>query len=193
MTVRFTFLLLTTLFFAGCSEKLYYQNIGSQEKCDCKKEAYWFNDKCWKNFEDETISVSDIDSVVNAEIIQSKSALISVGDQTHPIDVFFPIPEDKVFIILTEYTDAQGRKSMISEVPMKAMRKNEIEADVLVLNGSIMQGEFDTIPHASGSVMFNISEEEDEISALGYFVEMNQTDSTQFSYSGSESRCGLGD
>ena len=88
-----------------------HKRITSEEKCDCKNGSYWYKNQCWKDFEDEAISKVDIDSVVTAELIQAESARISVNDQSYPIDLFFPIPQGKEFIILLEYTDEQSRKS----------------------------------------------------------------------------------
>lgn len=114
MTVRLSVLLLLTLLVSSCGNKLNYVHVRSEEKCDCKKDSYWYNSKCWKNYQNEAISIRDIDSVVKIEIAQSQTALITIDEQTFPIDVFFPIPEDKVFVVLTEFTDESGRKSMIS-------------------------------------------------------------------------------
>lgn len=192
MSTRFSFLLLIMCFLSGCSEKLSYTNVRSQEKCECKKDAYWYNDKCWKDFQDESISIADIDSVVSEEIALAEKAKIQLGDETHAIDVFFPIPEGESFIILTEYTDSGGKKSMISEIPMKSMKKKNLSTDVVVLNGSAFGGEVDSIPHGQGTVNFDISEDEGEIAASGYFIEIDGVDSTSFSYVGAESLSGLG-
>lgn len=193
MTVRSFLFPLSVFFLFSCSDKMSYSNVISKEKCECKKDAYWYNSKCWKDFQDEAISQSDIDSVVKAELIAAESALVAVGDEKYPIDVFLPIPQDEEFLVLTEYTDSEGRRSMVSQIPMKSMRKKEVQADLIVLSGSAMNGEIDTIPYASGSLTLNISDDESQMDASGYFLKLNQTDTIEFSYRGSESLSGLGD
>lgn len=191
--MRLSFLFLSLLFLSSCSEKLFYSSIQTQDKCDCKKDGYWYKDKCWKDFEDEEISIADIDSVVQAEMAQAEVALITINSQQHPIDLFFPIPQDDIFLVLLEYTDVNGRKSMISQIPMKSMRKENVSADVIVLNGGVMNGEVDSIPFGTGSVEFIFSEDKGKIIANGIFTELNSNDSIPFSYTGTESLSGLGD
>jgi hypothetical protein len=170
-----------------------HKRITSEEKCDCKNGSYWYKNQCWKDFEDEAISKVDIDSVVTAELIQAESARISVNDQSYPIDLFFPIPQGKEFIILLEYTDEQSRKSMLSLIPMKEMRKEHVKAYVTVLNGTIMGGETDSIAFGKGTVDFTFTKEEDNVLAKGTFISMNNSDTSSFSYTGSESLSGLGE
>ncbi len=191
--MRLSYLFFSLFFLSSCSVKLFYPSVQSQDKCDCKKDGYWYKSKCWKDFEDEAISINDIDSVVQAEMIQAEAALITINNQKYPIDIFFPIPQDDVFIVLLEYTDVNGRKSMISEIPLKSMRKENVSTGVIVLNGGVMNGKVDSIPFGTGSVEFVFLEDEDKVIANGVFTESSTNDSIAFSYIGTGSLSGLGD
>ncbi|PHR32750.1 MAG: hypothetical protein COA38_05955 [Fluviicola sp.] len=175
------------------STSMLHKRITTEDKCNCKKDSYWYENQCWKDYEDEAISINDIDSVVNAEMIQAEAANIFIRDKSYPIDIFFPIPEDDVFIILLEYTDEGGRKSMLSQIPIKKMRKENISTDVLVLNGTIMGGELDSIPFGNGTVDFKFTDEGDEVHANGTFTTSGDSNTVKFNYTGSESLSGLGD
>lgn len=194
MTKTLSIIISLLLLSTSCGKRLTYLGSRSQEKCACKTDGYWYDNKCWKDFEDEAISINAIDSVVGAELEAAALARITVGNDSYPLNVFFPIPQKKTVILLTEYTDSNGRKSMISIVPQKAVGKDKVVSNVALFNGTIMNDNYDTIPYAAGKVQFLISEDQDEFAASGHFLKANQeSDSLPFSYVGSESLAGLGD
>ncbi len=72
------------------------ETIPADDKAACEAAGgYWYKGKCWKNFEDEGISNEDIDRVVAKEMAALEEAVVKLGDESYPVEFFFPESTDE--------------------------------------------------------------------------------------------------
>lgn len=172
-------------------KSLDYKTIHSQKKCDSKKNSTWYNGICWRNFEDESISLTDIDSIVSQQLLLAEQATLKIGNQAFPLTAFIPLPEGKKTFIIAEYTDSTGAKSLITALDEKETKQKKGEKPHVILNGSVMRETFDTVPYARGIIHYNLKDE-NQMQFSGYFIENQSKDSLVFSFEGNEAVSGLG-
>lgn len=185
--------LLFIILLSSCSPGLNYTNIQSEEKCNCKKDSYWYNSTCWKNYEDERIPKNEIDSIVESELIVLKNSTILLNNHHHPLTSFFPYEEGKEVILITNYTKEDQEFTMLTPFARKKMRSKRIEAPSIVYKGNVLQETMDTVLYGSGSAQLHLNKKnEDRIKVNGHFIEAITQDSISFDYIGDMTLSGMG-
>ena len=77
------FLILASVFVFLTQNLLAQKKIG-KESCT-KNKGYWYGNKCWENFEDESISANDIDRFVEEQIKIINKAMVQIDGRNYPI------------------------------------------------------------------------------------------------------------
>lgn len=134
------FLTITTvsIFFCCKSNKaLFDETIQSESLC-AQKNGYWYEGKCWSDFEEEGIATSKIDSVVAEQMASIESSTITINAVKYPIAMFFPEMDGKELIFITVYEDEEGAKTIIQSLKLKQMEKEVFSAPALLLAGNVM-------------------------------------------------------
>ena len=115
-----------TLLMSSCSETetetLLFNSVKNVSACT-DKGGYWYNDKCWKDFEDDGILKSKIDSVVSAEMIVIKKSTFKINDQTYPLVAFLPIEEEDGLLLVAVYGTEDRFKTIIFPTGKKNIEK----------------------------------------------------------------------
>lgn len=157
-------LLVVVFFLHNCnsSQSLTIKNVNDAASC-VTKDGYWYQGKCWADYEDEGISKSEIDQVVEEEMQFINTARININDSDFPIEFFFPIPEGSEVIFLTVYEDIDGPKSLIQSIPIRKLEgKGVFQSEATLMVGNLITAdegdEVNTL--ASGPVQVEILDEE---------------------------------
>ena len=87
-------------------------DVLSKEACDSKN-GYWYNNKCWANFEDEGISKEAIDSVVKEQFKWIKNSKIKIDDTSYPIVFFMPEEDGKELFLITVFREDDTEKTLL--------------------------------------------------------------------------------
>lgn len=67
----------------GCSQKsLLYKNANTQSACDAQK-GYWYNEQCWKGYEDEGISKEDLEQEVEKQMAIIDKTVVIINDKSY--------------------------------------------------------------------------------------------------------------
>lgn len=127
------------LLFACAGSKPLTYNVSSETQC-AKKDGYWYKGKCWKDFEEEGIAVSDIDSVVDEQMALYERFRVDIDGKTYPLIQFLPVPQGEKLILITTYQDEAEVVSIYQEVPQKALKKKgTVASDAALIQGNIME------------------------------------------------------
>ena len=139
----FTYISLIGLL-VSCSstQKLTYNNAQDKLHCETKK-GYWYKNKCWKNFKDEEISNSKIDSTVISQIKIIKQSTFVIDKKSYPLVAFIPIEEKEGLLLITVYGTKDHYKSLIFPSQEKSVKGGTFTTPVIHLDGDITTGEFD--------------------------------------------------
>lgn len=180
----------TSLLLSGCGNSLLYEKISTKEACDCKKNSYWYNGKCWKDYEDERLPPEEVSGIVAKQMKQIESASITVGTKTHSLTGFFPFPEGKKVLILATYSTPEGEQTLLSQTGKLNLVKKKFKSKVIQFNGNVLAGDMDTIPSAQGLASFNRIDKTEDYHVSGT-LEHDET-STPFSYTTNEALEGAG-
>lgn len=138
------FLLFTfsiSLFLGACtgSSPFLYSGITSSKTCT-KQGGYWYNEKCWRNYEDASIDKADIDKLVEKQIELAQNTMITIGQQSYPLKMMMPIPQGKSYIFLTMFEDEKGTITIYQTVNKKELdRKGKAVSNALFIRGNLLE------------------------------------------------------
>lgn len=138
-TLIYTGLLLLIFSFTACnnSKSLSYKSIETKSKCTLKN-GYWYNDKCWKEFDDDGISAVDIDEVVEKQMLIINHTKITIDGKEHLIKIAFPsLEDDNIFLIILYHNGIEDR-TLLAIFPEKSMGKRKDSVTAMLLKGNIL-------------------------------------------------------
>lgn len=138
-TIIYTGLLLLIFSFTACnnSKSLSYQNIETKLKCESKN-GYWYQDKCWKEFEDDGISRVDIDEVVEKQMLIINNTKITIDGKEHLIKIVFPSLEDDHILLIILYHNGTEDRTILARFPEKSMEKGRDSVTAILLKGNLL-------------------------------------------------------
>ena len=138
-TVVYTGLLLQISSFTACvnSKSLSYQNIETKSKCELKN-GYWYNDKCWKEFEDDGISAVDIDEVVEKQMVIINKTKITIDGKEHLIKSVLPNPEDDNILLIVLFNNGTEDRTLLAIFPEKSIEKGKDSVTAILLKGNLL-------------------------------------------------------
>lgn len=177
---------------SGCSKSLIYNSAKTKSEC-CEKNGYWYNGKCWKNFEDEGISISKIDSVVLAEMEIIEKSKIEMDGKMYPLISFLPIEEDGGYMLIAVYGTKENYKTLILPTKKKNITNGVFETACLLFNGDAIAGTLGENPIATGTATVNVVNiDHFDIEICGMVSDNEKGNVQEFSFIPNESISGAG-
>ena len=129
----------TLLLIVSCSKSLVYNSVKNGSQCS-KKEGYWYKNKCWKNYEDEGISASKIDSTVSSQMEIIRKSIITIDNQTFQLIAFLPIKEDEGMLLISVYKTQNNYKTLVFPTGKKHLKNETLESKALLFDGDAISG-----------------------------------------------------
>lgn len=148
---------LLLLLTASCSKTLLYKSVSNQSQCSELK-GYWYNNKCWKGFEDDGIAKNKVDSIVSAQIKLIEQSTFTFDNQTHPLVTFLPIEKDNKLLFIAVYGKKEDYKTLIFPTGKKQddIENGVFESIALHFNGDAISGNMDKESKLEGTATINI-------------------------------------
>ena len=102
------------------------------------KGSYWYQEKCWPDFTESTITAANIDSVVQEQMSKAAEAFVKINDKSFTVDFF--IPEGKEVMLSFN----QLEENLLLLLAADPMKKKRFSAEVMYVKGKIVEEENDT-------------------------------------------------
>jgi hypothetical protein len=154
-----TLAILIATILVSCTPQLQIKSINSDQACN-EKGGYWYNDKCWKDYEDEGISEADIDSTVDAQMKIISKSVIHIDHKTYPLVSFFPFEELGRIMFVAVYKESDTSFKSLLIVTNKKMKDNPItgtfKTPVVLFDGNMMGGEIDDKTALEGAAKIEV-------------------------------------
>jgi len=184
--------LILVFFLTSCSKKLVYNTVKDKSQC-ADKDGYWYNNKCWKDFENDGIANLEIDSTVSAQMKIIKKSTFIINHKTYPLIAFLPIKEDKEMILITVYGTKDNYKTLIFPTGKKNIKKGTFETPALHFNGDAISGTLDEKSKLKGTARVNIIDlDRLDIKISGQVLNTKNNNTEVFSFRTNESILGAG-
>ena len=142
-------------FMMSCSSKFVYNSVKNSSQC-VKKNGYWYNDKCWRDYEDNGIPDSKIDSTVAAQMKIIKKTTLSIDGKTYPLLIFLPVEQDDGFVLFAVYGTKDHYKSLIFPTGKHNLKKGTIESPVLHYKGGVTLSPLDKTSELTGKAKIEV-------------------------------------
>jgi hypothetical protein len=186
-------ILILLFLISSCSKNLVYNSIKSNSACS-KKNGYWYNNKCWKDFEDEGISEAKIDSTVIAQMKIIDKSKVKINNQTFPLTAFMPIEEKEGMLFIAVFGDYENYKTLLFPTEKKKMKSGTFESPVIYFKGNAMSDDIDENDIlAAGTSTVNVLDIDNvNIEIKGKVVNKDSTLINNFAFTANESVLGAG-
>ena len=178
---------------SSCSKNLVYNSIKSNSACS-EKNGYWYNNKCWKDFEDEGISEAKIDSTVIAQMKIIDKSKVKMNNQTFPLTAFMPIEGKDGMMFIAVFGNYENYKTLFFPTGKKKMKSGTFESPVIYFKRNMMSDDIDKSDVlATGTSTVNIIDiDKVNIEIKGKVVNKDSTLVNNFSFTANESILGAG-
>ncbi len=171
-----------TILLSNCTDKLVYNSVRNKSQC-FDEGGYWYNNKCWKGFEDEHISKTKIDSIVSSQMEIIKKSKIVIDNQTYPLITFLPIEENRSILLITVYRTKDHYKTLIFPTGKKKIENQTLKTTALLFNGNAIAGTLDEKSKLKGTATVNVIDfDKLEIKISGKIMNNENGDSKDFSF-----------
>ncbi|NER12827.1 hypothetical protein GWK08_05205 [Leptobacterium flavescens] len=124
--------------------------VTNSKECN-SKDGYWYQGKCWAEFEDEGIAVKDIDSVVQAQIQLIKQASVKMNNKSYPLEFFFPEQDEGQIILIASFNKLQDNILFFTS-PKNVEKGGKFKAEAMYLKGNIIEKDEEPIPVGGGQM-----------------------------------------
>lgn len=142
---------------SSCSPKLAYNSIKSKSDCS-DKGGYWYNNKCWKDYEDDGIAELKIDSTVLSQMKIIEKSTFTIDNQIYPLIAFLPLEEKEGILLIAVYGTTDNYKTLIFPTGKKNINNGTLKTRVLLFNGDALSGTIDEKTVLEGTATFNIND-----------------------------------
>lgn len=99
------------------------------------KGSYWYQEKCWPDFTESTITAANIDSIVQEQMSKADEAFVKINDKR--FDVEFFVPEGKEAMLSFN----QLEENLLLLFAADPMKKKRFSAEVMYVRGKITEEE----------------------------------------------------
>jgi len=180
------------LFMAACSDKLIYNSVKDNTQCSVRG-GYWYNNKCWKNYEDEGISNSDIDSTVASQMEIINKSTIEIDNIAYPLHAFLPLQEDDGMTFITVFGIKDNYKTLVFQTGKKNIKKGTFETPALLFEGDAISRTLNRKSVLKGTAIVKVvNREQLEFYIKGAVSDTMNNSSIAFSFSTNEAITGAG-
>jgi hypothetical protein len=177
---------------SSCTNKLVYNSVKNGSQC-YDRAGYSYNNKCWKDFEDEGISKTKIDSTVSVQMKIIKKSKFIIDNQTYPFIAFLPIEEDEGMLLIAVYGTKDNYKTLIFPTEKKKIKNGIFETTVLLFNGDAISGTLDKKNKLNGTATVNIIDLDIlDIEISGKILNKKNSDTKDFTFKTNEAVTGAG-
>ena len=121
----------------GGNKQLQYESINTENAC-AEKGGYWYNGKCWTEFDDDGIAAADIDKEVEKQMALIEKTKVNINGKSYPIDFFFPEQDGGQIILITIFEDENGAKTMLTIAKEKQFKGEKFDAEAMLLEGDLI-------------------------------------------------------
>ena len=191
ISIQYIGVLTVFLFITSCSKSLVYNSVKDSSQC-AKKNGYWYNNKCWKDYEDEGIPKSEIDSIVSAQIKIINDSKITLDNATHPLVAFMPIEEKDGLVLITVYGTKENYKTLLFPTGKKQIKKENIKTPAILIDGNILADDIDIESKLTGTATINIIDLENFDLEINGEILTEDNVSKSFSFKPTEAISGAG-
>jgi hypothetical protein len=180
------------LLIAGCNNKIVYDSAKSNSQCS-DLGGYWYNDKCWKDFDDDGISKTKIDSTVAAQMKVINTSKLVFDNKTYPLIAFLPVEEDEGILIVTVYGTKDNYKTLIFPTGKETIKNEILETTALLFDGDAISGTLDEASKQNGTATVNIIDLDNLNIEISGKISNNENSQTKdFSFKANEAVLGAG-
>lgn len=191
-------LVISTLSIVSCNEKLTYSSVKTESDCS-EKEGYWFNDKCWKDYEDVGISNDKINTYVIQQMNIINYSKVMINDIAYPIIGIAPEQEDGLLHLIVIYQDGEKEKSIVSSFSENAIEKDSGKAKTTLYDKNIMalneeeSADIESMSFAKGDIDITVNNAEDlDLSFAGKLVSIKNNENLKIKFVANEALIGAG-
>ncbi len=138
----------------SCNSPKKLAKVNTQSRC-IESNGYWYEGKCWPEFEESFITLANVDSVVNAQMVAIQKTFVKVNDERYTIDFFFPEQEGEELILIVSFNEL--KHNLMIPFDAKLMDKKEFTAEALYMTGNIVEGGDDVQPKPIADGKMNVS------------------------------------
>lgn len=184
-------LIISVLIFTSCSKSLYYKTIKTESKCT-KKEAYWYQNKCWKDYKDNAIPSSKIDSIVTADIKSIKNSTIKMNNNNYPLISFLPMKEDEGFMFIIIYKTPDKYKTLVIPTKEKNIKNINFKTNALLFDGDALSGNLNKKTKLEGKATVKIVDEKNLIIDINGQINDSLNQTKNFSLTTNKAIIGAG-
>lgn len=193
--MRYFSIIILTLILASCSTANKSSSSTTEQKCT-SKDGYWYKGECWKDFDDSGIPISEIDSVVDAQIKVINNSFISINKKREPLVAFMPIEEEKNTLLLIAIYGSKdlGYHTLVIPTKMKDVKKETSTTSAILFKGNAFGDDMEQDPSYSGKVKIkNIDIEHLILSISGNMTKNDSSEVIHLSFETNEAISGAGD
>ncbi|WP_298901321.1 hypothetical protein [uncultured Psychroserpens sp.] len=200
------FLVVTSL---SCSGQLNVKelsktyNVITKKECD-NNNGYWYNNKCWANFEDEGISKKDIDGVAKEQFKLIKNTKIKINEKNYPIIFFMPEEDGNELFLITVFKEGDNEKTLLQIAEnVSIFNDKNFETHGLIFNGNLVKlseeespilEDLYNNPKAIGNINVIVNDiEELDVSFKGNLNDVTSDSTYDISFTTNEAIMGAGD
>jgi len=177
---------------SSCSRSLVYYSIKNNFDCS-EKNGYWYNNKCWKDFENDGILESKIDSTVSAQVKIIKKSTFVIDNKTYPLIAFLPIEEDEGMTLISVYGTKDNYKTLIFPTGKKNIKNGTFETTALHFNGDAISGTLDKESKLKGTATVNVIDLDNlDVEISGKISNNEDSNTKNFTFRTNESILGAG-
>jgi hypothetical protein len=115
------------------------------------KNGYWYNNKCWKDYEDNIIHISKIDSSVSSQKKIIEKSIIEIDNQTYPLVSFLPLEKEDGYLLIAVYGTKNNYKTPLFPTGKKNIKNEMFETPVMHFNGDAISGTLDKQSQIKGT------------------------------------------
>lgn len=183
---------IAVLLLSSCATKLAYNSAENSSQCS-EIGGYWYNNKCWKDFEDDGISKTEIDSTVSAQMKVINTSKLVMDNQTYPLIAFLPLEEKEGILMVTVYGTKDNYKTLIFPTGKKDIENEILETTALLFDGDAISGTLDEKTKQKGTATVNVIDLDNlNIEVSGKISTNENSETKDFSFKANESVLGAG-
>ncbi len=193
MYIKKKFISITAiLLITSCSESFVYKSIKTSSECS-DKGGYWYNDKCWKDFEDDGIPRSEIDSTVSAQTEIIEKSTFKFDNKTYPLIGFLPMEEDEGMTFIAVYGTKDNYKTLIFPTENKNIENGTFKTPVLHFDGDAISGTLNKESKLKGEATINVIDFNNlDFDIKGTVLTKDDSNAKDFTFIANESILGAG-
>ena len=140
-----------------------YAQVANHTQC-AKEGGYWYEGYCWKDYQEEGMPKSKVDSVVAADMKIIESAVITMEGHAYPLLEAIMIQEDEGVLFIALFKKKDSYRSVLFPIHHKHKLETgaELEVPAFYYRTNVFTEKRDHQPDLSGTAKITILDLDDE-------------------------------